>query len=62
MKQGAAIMPDALRWLWRGVSEPDRGEGARRYRQARMGSARQGLLHRVAPTSRGSRWARPTAP
>ncbi len=25
MKQGAAIMPEALRWLWRGYPQPVAG-------------------------------------
>ena len=54
MKQGAAIMPEALRWLWRGYPEPDRGPRTRRHRQARLGSARQSLFHRLRRQTLGA--------
>ncbi len=45
MKQGAAIMPDALRWLWRDYPAPVTVHEPEAMQSARLGSARQGVFH-----------------
>ncbi len=62
MKQGAAIMPEALRWLWRDYPNPIVVQRTRRHRHSPAGIRAAKSTPSSRPTNPGSRWAKPTAP